>query len=444
MNAAMTAILQQSPTASAPRGRHDTSSSSDRNEFSDLVKADGKSKSATSSTEKDESLSQSELASDLELLRDELANASQETVSPDSAEAEGQKGSETDEEAQGAEALLPFLTVPQQRSPVPTGESSAENTAGPKGADAADLMAKAAKAAQGAANERRNTPSVTIVEKPDPAMSAGRTEATFGKTLIANLNDIATQASGQAEARPDKEQSDREAADPLMDRRGVRRDRGTLTADAIVRARQAQDIGERQADLKPAEQRLQPIQLGQAPLSTGAPVVQAVAGHTASATSLHRAAMANADGQPAASLTQALKIQLKPVELGTVTAHLRMTGDQLSVEIEVESAEAYKRLASETDAIARALRSHGIAVEEVVIQAPQVQAGAAVRDGSTGFGDNSSNAGRNFSTGAESGQSGGSDHPKSNAGQDNGHETDRLSSSEIRTVSGSNSSGVYI
>lgn len=445
MNAAMPAILQQSPAAPAQRGRHDTPSSSDGNEFSDLVKGDGKSKSATSAAAKDENRAgKSEPSTDLELLTDEFAHASQEAASLDAAATEeGQKESDANEEAQGAEALLPFLTVPLQRSPVSTDESKTENAAGPKRADAAALMAKAARAAQ-AGNEGRNAPSVAVLENSAPATSTGRTETTFGKALIANLNEIATQASSQVEAGSDQEEPDLEAADPLADRRGVRRDRGTLTAEAVARARQTQDVGERLADVRPMEQRSQPLPLAQAPLSTGAPVVQAVADHTASAASLRRTAIDNADGQPTAGSTQALKIQLKPVELGTVTAHLRMTGDQLSVEIEVESAEAYKRLANETEAIARALRSHGIAVEEVVIQAPQVQAGAPVRDGATGFGDNASNADRNFSTGAESGQSGGSGHSNSDAGRDNGHEPNRLSSSEKRSISGGNHSGIYI
>ncbi|MGO4840317.1 hypothetical protein AB4144_49530, partial [Rhizobiaceae sp. 2RAB30] len=43
-----------------------------------------------------------------------------------------------------------------------------------------------------------------------------------------------------------------------------------------------------------------------------------------------------------------------------VTARLRVTDGQLSIEVEVETSEAHNRLSGETEAIARALRSHGI------------------------------------------------------------------------------------
>lgn len=69
------------------------------------------------------------------------------------------------------------------------------------------------------------------------------------------------------------------------------------------------------------------------------------------------------DGQ-----TQTLKLQLKPVELGSVTAILHARDGVLSVELQVESAEAQHRLTHEKEAIGRALRETGLTVEHITVQ----------------------------------------------------------------------------
>ena len=45
------------------------------------------------------------------------------------------------------------------------------------------------------------------------------------------------------------------------------------------------------------------------------------------------------------------KIELHPAELGMVTASLRLSGEQLSIEIRPENHEAHRRLSSDSDAI---------------------------------------------------------------------------------------------
>jgi|GEM_PF-1147559 len=64
---------------------------------------------------------------------------------------------------------------------------------------------------------------------------------------------------------------------------------------------------------------------------------------------------------------QTLKIQLNPVDLGQVTAVLRLTGEELSVELRVETAEAYRQLNNDSDAIVRSLRGQGYGVEQVTV-----------------------------------------------------------------------------
>jgi chemotaxis protein MotD len=65
-----------------------------------------------------------------------------------------------------------------------------------------------------------------------------------------------------------------------------------------------------------------------------------------------------------------LKIQLSPVELGTVTATLKMSGGNLSIELQVETIEAYRQLSSDQHSLVRALRGHGYDIEQVVLHQP--------------------------------------------------------------------------
>lgn len=84
-----------------------------------------------------------------------------------------------------------------------------------------------------------------------------------------------------------------------------------------------------------------------------------------------------------------LRIQLNPAELGMVTARLVATGQQLEIEIKVESSDARQRLANDSEAIVKALRAVGFDVERVTIQhTPQgsnttAQQGGQGRDAST-------------------------------------------------------------
>ena len=53
--------------------------------------------------------------------------------------------------------------------------------------------------------------------------------------------------------------------------------------------------------------------------------------------------------------THILKIELHPAELGMVTASLRLAGEQLSIELKPETHEAYRRLATDSDAIVKSM-----------------------------------------------------------------------------------------
>ena len=165
-----------------------------------------------------------------------------------------------------------------------------------------------------------------------------------------------------------------------------------------------------------------------APASSGAnSTAGALALEIASAAPRHTAA-ANAVQQLQASATntsgtQVLKIQLRPVELGMVTANLRLAGEQLSVEIEVENAEAYHRLSADREAINTALRGLGFDVDRVTILQPQQANSAQARnDGgaaSPGSGGRDQPPFQSGGTGSEGGNSG-NGRPGGRAANDEG------------------------
>ncbi|MBZ9995682.1 flagellar hook-length control protein FliK [Mesorhizobium sp. BH1-1-4] len=70
--------------------------------------------------------------------------------------------------------------------------------------------------------------------------------------------------------------------------------------------------------------------------------------------------------------THVLKIELHPAELGMVTAHLRLSGEQLSIELKPETHDAYRRLSSDSEAIVKSLRGLGFEVDKVTIMQPSI------------------------------------------------------------------------
>lgn len=65
---------------------------------------------------------------------------------------------------------------------------------------------------------------------------------------------------------------------------------------------------------------------------------------------------------------KAMVVQLNPANLGTVTATLRVSGDQLVIHLQVQTAEAYRQLSTGNDAILDRLKGHGYAVEAITVQ----------------------------------------------------------------------------
>ena len=121
--------------------------------------------------------------------------------------------------------------------------------------------------------------------------------------------------------------------------------------------------------------------------ANGAAIVDAMGGDQGWRATAHLSSAPLAQAQNNAQPMRDLKIQLHPLELGVVTAHLRTVGEKLSVELKVDNHEAYHRLSADSDAIVKSLRSLGFDIDSVSIQQPQAAATAAARsDPSSGAG----------------------------------------------------------
>ncbi|TAN09226.1 MAG: flagellar hook-length control protein FliK [Rhizobiaceae bacterium] len=73
-------------------------------------------------------------------------------------------------------------------------------------------------------------------------------------------------------------------------------------------------------------------------------------------------------GPAMAAPVRSLSIALQPAELGTVTANLHLSGQQLRVDVEVRTEEALQRLSSDADDIVKSLRNLGFDVSHVTIR----------------------------------------------------------------------------
>ncbi|MDR9807599.1 flagellar hook-length control protein FliK [Rhizobium hidalgonense] len=68
-----------------------------------------------------------------------------------------------------------------------------------------------------------------------------------------------------------------------------------------------------------------------------------------------------------------LKIQMNPLDLGMVTATMRLSGDALNVDLKVETGSAYRQMKEDHGKILEALRSQGYAVDNVTISMAPVE-----------------------------------------------------------------------
>lgn len=122
----------------------------------------------------------------------------------------------------------------------------------------------------------------------------------------------------------------------------------------------------------------------QAPMSQAAlNVINAVAADVGSKQAFSTASATTQLASSVAVPTHVLKIELHPAKLGMVTAHLRLSGEQLSIELKPETHDAYRRLSSDSEAIVKSLRGLGFEVDKVTIMQPSVAVPATTRADAT-------------------------------------------------------------
>lgn len=109
--------------------------------------------------------------------------------------------------------------------------------------------------------------------------------------------------------------------------------------------------------------------LGLAPNSNGANLTAMLSDDTEWASAMSpSAALSNAAAQSSTgNVVNTLKLQMNPHDLGSVTATLRLHGEELNVHLTVETRAAYRQLSEDSGGILDALRAQGFAVDQVTI-----------------------------------------------------------------------------
>ncbi|MER8570456.1 flagellar hook-length control protein FliK [Mesorhizobium sp. M1338] len=122
----------------------------------------------------------------------------------------------------------------------------------------------------------------------------------------------------------------------------------------------------------------------QSPISQAAlDVINAIAADNGPQKALSVSSAATQPASPVAVPTHVLKIELHPAELGMVTANLRLSGEQLSIELKPQTHDAYRRLSADSEAIVKSLRGLGFEVDKVTILQPSVAVPSTARTDAT-------------------------------------------------------------
>lgn len=111
--------------------------------------------------------------------------------------------------------------------------------------------------------------------------------------------------------------------------------------------------------------------------------------------------LANAASQSSSGkVVNTLKLQMSPIELGNVTATLRLSGEELTVQITVETHAAHKALSEDQGEMLKALRAQGFTVDQIQVT---LNVGAADRADSGQTGAQGQSSGQQAQGGAQGG-----------------------------------------
>lgn len=129
--------------------------------------------------------------------------------------------------------------------------------------------------------------------------------------------------------------------------------------------------------------------------------------------------LANAATQSSqGKVVHTLKIQMTPIDLGSVTATLRLSGEELSVQLTVDNPAALRQLSNDQSDILKALRAQGLVVDQV-----QVNMQVATVDRSADTGQNSAQNQQAGQQTFQSGNQGGSERQQQGEAAGNGVRT---------------------
>ncbi|CAD7054887.1 flagellar hook-length control protein FliK [Pseudorhizobium endolithicum] len=109
--------------------------------------------------------------------------------------------------------------------------------------------------------------------------------------------------------------------------------------------------------------------LGLAPNSNGASLLAGMTGDAGWSAAMQAGALGSdlAAGGQTGSAVHMLKLQMNPHSLGSVTATLRLIGEELHVHLTVENRAAHQQLSEDSRGMLDALKSHGFSVDQVTI-----------------------------------------------------------------------------
>lgn len=366
--------------------------------------------------------------------------------------------SERDESRKATLAILPLLTAElrdAERRIVKGAGHAATSAQTAAGRDTSSTTATQA----GNAASVDVEPAGRLEALVRQVVSTGAGEAPhalFGKALQANLGAMPTEKlarAGTGDGEIKKGVVGKDAGEP------PRLARETLTAGVEQRAsaesrtelRMAPELRGDRNEARTAEGRSQAgmdkpaLPNGvTAALPTGGPIVQAAASAPGWAAALQRPASVMPGTAGSAAPVEALKIQLHPAELGMVTANLRIADGQLSIEIDVDTPEAYLKLSSERDAISKALRSTGMTVDNVTINPPPTHQPAAARDPGGVYGGGQNSARQDFQGSGTFGQPASNGNAGRGTSGDSRHRHDHIAPTETRPDGAPSGGRVYI
>jgi chemotaxis protein MotD len=269
--------------------------------------------------------------------------------------------------ASDGDLASPTASTSRQEDTVspPPGEPAEAHTTPAKAAVVAAPAVAAAAVAMPLQGKARTAPAETTVAQPmtEPGAKVAGSEAEPEPAPTLGQLDMKPQAGAQSGAA-----SINETSKPVVAEAAARPD--ATAASTIARDSLRENTPDRPgqtARVTVIAQHNVPAPATPFPGLTAAPLLTAIAAD-GSWRDLTAVDLRPLPAQNAVASAHSLKVQLHPAELGIVTASLRFAGEQLTVELQVESVEAHQRLSADSDTIVKSLRALGLEVDRVTIQ----------------------------------------------------------------------------